>query len=389
MPTEWQRLVLEARRKLGTFFRQGGASEDCLDAGDQISLFENATRALSRVLHIVGRCYERDWPILLTTDLEYPGCLAAIEDTWRGTIVVARVAEMVRAGPDDMDALLEDALVTAYNLVKPGVVFLSHVSRVTGQQLSSELVHYFRERNADVIIVVDGSQAVGNTVISEDLLECVDFYVGSGHKWLGGMPTSGFAWRRDALRWTVDDPSQSLTGVNEIASAGNGIAWASLIASSTELLERGASVVAEHNVRLGCVFIEALASVRDIVRVITPCGVSGPPTGLVAVAIDHASRESVAAGLRHDGFGFTMLGEDVMRFGGVSSACAAIEWESGAPSVRRAGANAEIWQRLGTDGVFRFCFHYWHTEDDVRRLAASVLRSVEADAAEGVGQIAL
>ena len=101
---------------------------------------------------------------------------------------------------------LHRGLVRAFNYVKPSVVFVSHLMRTTGQVLASETVRYFREANPRVIIVLDGSQAVGNIVIQHELLQYVDFYVGLGHKWLGGMPSTGFVWRRQATRWRLQIP---------------------------------------------------------------------------------------------------------------------------------------------------------------------------------------
>jgi selenocysteine lyase/cysteine desulfurase len=101
--------------------------------------------------------------------------------------------------------------------------------RTTGQVLSSETLRYFREANPRVIIVLDGSQAVGNIVVDHDVLQHVDFYIGSGHKWLGGMPSSGFVWRRDATRWEVADPAQSLSYPGYLGGTGNAPAWISLM----------------------------------------------------------------------------------------------------------------------------------------------------------------
>lgn len=347
---------------------------------DNISLFTNTTGAFCRILTVIERYYGDSQPTLLTSDLEFPGCLAAIDDSWRHPVVMAQIAGLLMDAEDDLDVVLHNALVGAYNVVKPRVVLVSHVMRTTGQVISIDTLRYFKEANPSVIVILDGSQAIGNVLITKEVLEQVDFYIASGHKWLGGMTTSGFVWRRDANRWAVDDPTQSLAYRGQLGGTGNSAAWASLMTMIEDLTSTRAKSrlekIARHNRSLGNVFLKELASnAGSTIQPVTPSGRYGPPSGLVTVAIDPPAGGRMEKLLQAEGYEFTVIGYEEIWWRSLAKNRYMVSWHDDAPVIVAAEPHTHTRPATVRTEV-RFCFHYWHGEADVRTLTAAIAKHV-------------
>jgi selenocysteine lyase/cysteine desulfurase len=340
---------------------------------DNISLFTNTTGAFCRILTVIERYYEDSRPTLMTSDLEFPGCLTAIDDSWRHPVVMAQIAGMLTDTSDDIDKLLHDALVSAYNIVKPRVVLVSHVMRTTGQVISVDTLRYFKEANPAVITILDGSQAIGNVVVDQEVLECVDFYIASGHKWLGGMTTTGFVWRNDN-RWTVDDPTQSLAYRGQLGGTGNGAAWASLLMAIDDLTKTRANSrlheIADHNQQLGQLFLSEIEGCSNI-RPVTPRNEGKPPSGLVTIDVDPPAGDTVEKALQGRGFEFTVIGYEEIWWRSPATNRYLVSWQDGMPRIKPAEPHTHT-RPATVRTEARFCFHYWHCEDDVRTLATAL-----------------
>ncbi len=78
------------------------------------------------------------------------------------------------------------------------IVSLEHVSNVTGAITDiKNLINQIKQINPDVLVVVDGAQAISHLSVDVQSLGC-DFYVFSGHKLFG--PTGiGVLWGRESL----------------------------------------------------------------------------------------------------------------------------------------------------------------------------------------------
>jgi selenocysteine lyase/cysteine desulfurase len=343
---------------------------------DNISLFTNTTGAFCRILTVVERYFGESQPTLLTSDLEFPGCLTAIDDSWQYPVVMAQIAELLMDAEGDIDALLHEALVSAYNVVKPRVVLISHVMRTTGQVISVDTLRYFKEANPSVITVLDGSQAIGNVVVTPDFLECIDFYIASGHKWLGGMTTTGFVWRNDG-RWAVDDPTQSLAYRGQLGGTGNSAAWASLVTTIDDLTHTRAktrlSEIGQHNQDLGGIFLDELNGCEDI-QPVTPRSDGRPPSGLVTIAVDPPAGDTLEKALC--AFDFTVIGYEEIWWRSPAANRYLISWHLGVPRIQRAAPHTHTRPATVRTEV-RFCFHYWHSEDDVRELSRALRAHVE------------
>ncbi len=107
-----------------------------------------------------------------------------------------------------------DLMERLESLVSPRcrVIAVSHVSHVTGRVLP--LVEISRlARDRDVVLMVDGAQAVGQFDIDLPAISC-DWYFGIGHKWLFGPDGTAFLYGR-AERVRETEPA--MIGVGAIS----------------------------------------------------------------------------------------------------------------------------------------------------------------------------
>lgn len=179
------------------------------------AVFYNTTAAAQRILMYLDRRMDAPAGTLLLSDAEYPGIIAAAHEYWRGGINVVAVNELLWKG-DWQRA--EDVLLRACLLGRPSVIYLSHVTRTTGHLLSTQTAALIREVLPRSIIVMDGAQAVGNVELDRKLLSTVDFYITSGHKWLGGHPALGLVYSAEAK--ILADQAQAYS--SRSGSAGTG-----------------------------------------------------------------------------------------------------------------------------------------------------------------------
>lgn len=378
----WDAIVEGARDSIASVLAPDASS---ITPDDKIDLFYNTTSAFTRVLSRIARDYAGSRPTLLTTDLEYPACVAAIDDAWTGTgpVVMAQVAAGLTAASGSPDTYLHDILIRTCNVVKPRVVFLSHVMRTTGQVLSINTVRCLREANPRVLIIIDGSQAVGNVVVTDALLQEVDFYIASGHKWLGGLTTSGFVWSRDPDRWKIADAAQSLAyrGQRQLGGSGNAAAWVSLASSIADMADERPherfATIANYNRELGKLFCTSLSGDGHHIDVITPCTSDGePPTGLVTIAVARAIAESLRKGLENDGYTFTVLQHEQLRWRSPRTDRFLIVCDPVFPAIKKASEYTGT-RPKGPRQDFRFCFHYWHSERETLELTERIAMHIE------------
>jgi len=76
--------------------------------------------------------------------------------------------------------------------------FLSHLTYDTNRDLTAEIRQVAATRPAGSVLVVDGTQAVGQIDVDVASLGC-DAYLTSAHKWLGGPHGSGLLYLREAV----------------------------------------------------------------------------------------------------------------------------------------------------------------------------------------------
>jgi len=193
----------------------GGVDSSSIEA-NMIHIFHNTTAAIQRVFQILNKRIFHSRTNLLTTDAEYPGIIAAAYENWAGDIHIAKIDELIW---QNRTKEVIETLKKAFLLTKPQVFFVSHVFRATGYSFPlMQMVNFIKNVKPDTVIIVDGAQAVGNITISKDVLDNVDFYITSGHKWLCGKTTLGLAYAK--MGWDLKDPAQSYS--LKLCSGGTG-----------------------------------------------------------------------------------------------------------------------------------------------------------------------
>ena len=155
---------------------------------DKVSLFHNTTVGVQRILTRILQLSRQQEIVFLTTDFEYPGIMAMADECWPGPLYIVKVEEMIWNKQADQ---VSEAIKQAILLTRPTVVYLSHVSRGVGYVLKQDVVDFIRAVSPGTIIILDGAQAIGNIDVSSHIIDMTDFYVTSGHKWLGGQATLG------------------------------------------------------------------------------------------------------------------------------------------------------------------------------------------------------
>lgn len=354
---------------------------------EQVTLFHNTTagvhRVLSRLQHIIGQ----DSLTLLTTDLEYPGVIAALDENWQGRLVIAEVGHLIW---EQQGSLVPLALQNAFMLAEPDVLYLSHVARATGYELPvGSLLSFARALNPRLVIVLDGAQAAGNILVDSQIVNEVDFYLTSGHKWLGGKPTLGVVL--SAPEWMLSDPSQSYS--RKFGSAGTGIAEAlrSFLKALEEFVDphgledprKRQGRIAAHNTYLAGVFADRVRHQEEI-----PGTAPHRPTNGIVTIPDVP--EGIVMSLVHSGFEVSWLSTEPWRTveGGQAPGKQNRFLIRVDPRVDDVSIREARLRQTGVGPVFpplgsmRACFHLYHGEDDVVALATAFLAArARSDAA--------
>jgi selenocysteine lyase/cysteine desulfurase len=204
---DWPQLVEQSLRSVARLFE---------DSPTNITFFHNTTAGVQRVFLRLSHLQGARLPTLLTTDTEYPGIMAMVDENWNGRVVVAKIAESINRGRagEVADRLVESVLAS-----RPSVVYLSHIGRANGYRLDETVLSKIKELDPRILLIIDGAQACGNIFIKQELLDLVDFYVTSGHKWLCGKHTLGIV--RAHNHWRLKDPSQSYSRTSTASGTGN------------------------------------------------------------------------------------------------------------------------------------------------------------------------
>jgi selenocysteine lyase/cysteine desulfurase len=158
--------------------------------------------SVSRVLLKGSRT--RDFGIgqLLRTDVEHPSLVHMANAVWpEDEISTVTVSDLLFTTQTTYSASTISAEVTERFLLamrRPvSAVVIPHVVWVNGAKLDVvKICEAIRGKHPTVTTIVDGAQAVGHIPLQVEHCdkenENIDFYLGCGHKWLGGPETVGF-----------------------------------------------------------------------------------------------------------------------------------------------------------------------------------------------------
>jgi hypothetical protein len=99
----WEKVIEDARESVGSVLAPVDEARYTYNPDEHVSLFTNTTTAFGRVLSRIDKDYRGSRPSLLTNDMEFPGCIAAIDDSWTGSVVLAQVASFASDNSLDLD----------------------------------------------------------------------------------------------------------------------------------------------------------------------------------------------------------------------------------------------------------------------------------------------
>ncbi|HIK36946.1 MAG: aminotransferase class V-fold PLP-dependent enzyme [Geminocystis sp.] len=163
---------------------------------DSVALTENVTEGCNIVLW--GIDWQEGDEILLT-DAEHPGIVAIVKEIGRRFRVKVTTIPLLKA-LFHQDNPLET--ISAYLTPQTRLLVISHILWNTGHLLPLRdivnLCHQYPHSRKPIYVLADGAQSAGSIPLSL-AEEGVDFYAGTGHKWLCGPSGVGFLYIRQEL----------------------------------------------------------------------------------------------------------------------------------------------------------------------------------------------
>jgi selenocysteine lyase/cysteine desulfurase len=282
----------------------------------------------------------------LTTDAEHHSLRSVLEDRlrpiYRFRLETLPVQSLLwnNASPKDIVSTVLNGLTEK----KPDIAVLSHVFPDTGIVLDlKEVIDAANKENLRTLFVIDGSQAVGNIMVSDDAFVRSTYYAFDGHGWLLGTSSSGILVRNGWLLRVAAGIRQAaptarpFSSFHQVDSQDIPVAydrfssWFALnYVLKHEWLAVGVEKATKHTKRLACLFRDEMHK-RDVRTI----GISAASSAVVITDIPQT--------------------EALYR---------ALELKRLECRIVSAGvANGE--PALG----IRFCFHHYHSDEDVRNLA--------------------
>ncbi|ORU24390.1 cysteine desulfurase, partial [Francisella tularensis subsp. holarctica] len=145
-------------------------------SADEIVITKGTTEAINLVASSIGKGIIRSDDEIVVTEMEHHANFVPWQMLCEDKNLDFKVAAVKDNGELDVDNLL--ALVTA----KTKILAITLCSNVLGTiNPVKEIIKQVREINPNIIVLVDGAQAVIHTKVDVQDLDC-DFFVFSGHK---------------------------------------------------------------------------------------------------------------------------------------------------------------------------------------------------------------
>ncbi len=283
---------------------------------------------------------------ILVTDCEFYGIYSKVAPP-RYYAQVARVADKTTN-----QEMIEEILGRVEADTR--LLLLSHVCYNTGVALPiAEICSQLRAMQPEVLVLVDGAQAVGHLPVNVQELGC-DFYAGDAHKWLVGPDQTGFLYVRapehlQVLARDASSPFAVHPQLNHDKGSRSGavaFALASLGESLRPFMERDAVLRAyQYAFTLAEKFRKRCVEQLGAFFRIYPSPQCEGRTAIVSLAAKGPALAGDVARRIHD----DLLAEGVH--------CALID--------RVPVAYAEY---LTAPPMLRFSFHVWNTEAEVETL---------------------
>ncbi len=163
---------------------------------EEIIFVRGTTEAINLVAYAWGRSHVEEGDIIVTTEYEHHSNIVP----WQ-ILVKEKGAKLEYICMDDDGQLILDQLDKYLATGKVKLVTFSLVSNVLGTISDAEKI-ISKCKNAGVLTLIDGAQAVPHMKVDLEKLDC-DFFAFSGHKMLG--PTGiGVLWVRKNVLETMN-----------------------------------------------------------------------------------------------------------------------------------------------------------------------------------------
>jgi selenocysteine lyase/cysteine desulfurase len=169
---------------------------------ESMTLYESASQAIEFALGELLDARGAETTLVLTTDAEHHSLRSVLEDRlrpiYRFRLEILPVQSLLwnNASPKDIVSTVLNGLTEK----KPDIAVLSHVFPGTGIVLDlKEVIDAANKENLRTLFVIDGSQAVGNIMVSDDAFVRSAYYAFDGHGWLLGTSSSGILVRNGWL----------------------------------------------------------------------------------------------------------------------------------------------------------------------------------------------
>ena len=163
---------------------------------DEIIFVRGTTEAINLVAYAWGRAHVKEGDIIVTTEYEHHSNIVP----WQ-LLTQEKGAKLVYIGMDDNGELILDDLDKYLATGKVKLVTFSLMSNVLGTISDADTI-ISKCKNAGVLTLIDGAQAVPHMKVDLEKLGC-DFFAFSGHKMLG--PTGiGILWVKKSVLETMN-----------------------------------------------------------------------------------------------------------------------------------------------------------------------------------------
>ncbi len=326
-------------------------------SAESITLHDDASHALEFALGELLDARGTQPTVVLTSDAEHRSVRAVLEDRLQ-PVYRFRLDTVALQGPlwngasagEIVSTLVKECLVK-----KPDIAVLSHVFPDTGMVLDlKDLIDTVRKKDLSTVFAIDGSQAVGNIMVGDDAFSRSTYYAFDGHDWLLGSPSIGILVRNDWLRRVAGGVPQGTPspgpfsgirqeGGDDVPRVFDEFApWFALnYVLQQEWLAVGVANATKHSKKLADLFRDEMHK-----RSIRTIGVSAVSSVVVIADVPQI------AAMYH------------------------------APELKRLDCRmvtATLDNGQQASGI-RFCFHHYHSDEDVRNLAEIIGKlNVEAD----------
>jgi selenocysteine lyase/cysteine desulfurase len=313
-----------------------------------ITFHERTTNAIAFAFDEVIKNRKRQGlPIgrVLTTDIEYPGIINDLlpELERQRAIELLPPVQIKRLICNGASRdRIQEALTAAYKQTSPDIILVSHVFYGTGFVIDLVGLLQSFDHGVRPMVVVDGAQSLGNIEITSSMFQQIEYYCSGAHKWLMIPRHLGVLIRNAELlrvkhRYTEFElpnrPDSSSPQTNRPFSVTISydpyFGLSGILRSEFQLIRM--PNIAAHNRRLGDVFRNEILALGH-----RPVGDDS-----------HSSIVSVS-------FGSSSVTEQIHR------------------NLQLNGIKCKFLRIDDIDGevipVIRFCFHFYHSKDDVFRL---------------------